>query len=207
VIRIPTSSRGSTAHSSDERERGGSQQRSLEVYFVERTVNWSGIAYPNEGWAWRVFGRPDVERLWDLVAHAVRLDEPDPVAAWKDHMARLVARAGALNERRFDAVRFLGPGTELTVGLLPASQWVAAEFETVDGRRYIPNIPTEEVATTPDPARTEGTVRATRPFSPTGGVIVEGLRMRPATSRTAPDYRWASLKATAATSRASTRIS
>lgn len=153
-------------------------QRGIEIVFGERTINWTGIAYPNEGWARKVFGEPDVERLWDLVTRAVRLDEPDPVAAWKDHMARLVRRANMLNERRFDAVRFRGPGTDLTVGMLPASRWVAAEFETVDGRRYIPNIPTEEVATTPDPRRTEGNVQATRPFSPTSGVVVEGLELR-----------------------------
>jgi aminopeptidase len=153
-------------------------ERSLDIIFRERTVNWTGVAYPNEGWARKVFGEPAVDRLWDLVTRAVRLDEPDPVAAWKDHMARLVDRAEALNERRFDAVRFRGPGTDLSIGLLPASRWIAAEFETVDGRRYVPNMPTEEVAATPDPTRAEGTVRATRPFSPTSGVVVEGLELK-----------------------------
>jgi len=153
-------------------------KRGADVIFNLRTINWSGMAYPNEGWATKIFGEPDVERLWALVATAVRLDEPDPVAAWKEHMARLTERAGALNDRRFDAVRLRGPGTDLTVGLLPASRWNAAEFETVDGHRFVPNIPTEEVFTTPDPTRTEGTVRATRPFSPSGGVVVEGLELR-----------------------------
>ena len=92
----------------------------------ERLVNWSIVAYPNEGWARTVFGEPDVERLWDALGKAVRLDEPDPVAAWNEHMDRLVARAAALNERRFDAIHFSGPGTDLTVGLLPGSIWKAA---------------------------------------------------------------------------------
>jgi aminopeptidase len=153
-------------------------KRSADIIFNQRTVNWSGVAYPNHGWARKVFGEPDVERLWELVARAVRLDEPDPVAAWKAHLGRLLARAALLNERRLDAIRFQGPGTDLTVGLLPASKWNAAEFETADGHRFVPNIPTEEVFTTPDPARTEGTVRATRPFSPAGGVVVEGLELR-----------------------------
>lgn len=81
----------------------------------ERLVNWTGVAFPNEGWARTVFGEPDVERLWDAVAFAVRLDEPDPVAAWDEHVRNLTARAAELNERRFDAVRFRGPGSDLTV--------------------------------------------------------------------------------------------
>jgi aminopeptidase len=153
-------------------------ERYLEIIVRERTSNWCGIAYPNPGWAERVFGEPDVERLWELVAHAVRLDEPDPVAAWRAHIDRLVARAAQLDERGFDAVRFRGPGTDLTVGLLPASRWLSAQTETVDGRPYVPNLPTEEVFTTPDPARTAGTVRATLPFSPIPGTLVEGLELR-----------------------------
>jgi len=143
----------------------------------ERLVNWSIVAYPNEGWARTVFGEPDVERLWDALARAVRLDEPDPVAAWHDHMDRLVARAAALNERRFDALHFSGPGTDLTVGLLPGSIWKAAAFETSWGRRHIPNMPTEEVYTTPDYRRTEGVVRSTKPLGLVG-TIVRDLEMR-----------------------------
>jgi aminopeptidase len=154
------------------------QQRYLEAIFYDRTINWCGVAYPNEGWAELVLGEPDVERLWELVAHAVRLDEPDPVAAWQEHIERLKTRAALLNERGFDVVRFRGPGTELEVGLLGASRWHAAEGETADGRRYVPNMPTEEVFTTPDPSRTQGTVRATRAFSPVPGAMVEGLELR-----------------------------
>jgi aminopeptidase len=153
-------------------------QRSLAVLFSERTVNWSVVAYPNEGWARKVFGEPDVERLWDLVARAVRLDEPDPVSAWKEHVTRLLERARLLEEHALDAVRFRGPGTDLTIGLLPGSRWTAGQGETVDGRTFVPNVPTEEVFTSPDPARTEGTVRATRPFSPAPGVVVDGLELR-----------------------------
>ena len=153
-------------------------RRSAEVIFRARTINWAGVAYPTEGWAQRIFGTPDVERLWQLVAHAVRLEEPDPVAAWKDHIETLERRAAALNDRDFDAVRFRGPGTDLTVGLFPQSKWLTAGFETVDGHPFIPNLPTEEVFTTPDPARTDGTVRATKPFSPVPGIEVEGLELR-----------------------------
>ena len=81
--------------------------------------NWCVIAWPNEGWAKTVFGEPDVERLWEAIGHAIRLDEDDPVAAWKEHVEKLQRRADALNGGGFDAVRFRGPGTDLTIGLLP----------------------------------------------------------------------------------------
>ena len=153
-------------------------KRYAEIIFDLRTVNWCGVAYPNEGWARSVFGEPDLERLWDLVARAVRLDEADPVAAWQAHLARLADRAARLNERNFDAVRFCGPDTDLTIGLLAGSRWNTAEFTTADGHAYVPNLPTEEVFTTPDPSRTEGVVRATRPFAPLPGTIVDGLELR-----------------------------
>jgi aminopeptidase len=145
----------------------------------ERTVAWAIVAYPNEGWAEAVFGEPDVDRLWDAVARATRLYEDDPVAVWWQHLDRLSARAAALNELRFDALRYTGPGTDLTVGLLPGSRWMSAGFETAWGQRHIPNLPTEEVFTTPDRRRTEGRVRSTRPLVlETEGVIVNDLAIR-----------------------------
>jgi aminopeptidase len=136
-----------------------------------RQVNWTIVAYPNEGWAETVYGEPDVERLWTEVARTVRLDEPDPVAAWEEHVQRLESRARSLNERRFDAVRFRGPGTDLTVGLNPTSRWHSASTETSFGRRHVPNVPTEEVFTTPDYRRTTGTVRSTMPLALPGNII------------------------------------
>ena len=133
-----------------------------------RRFNWSIVSAPNAGWATQVFGEPDVERLWDAVATATRLDEPDPVAAWHAHTERLKARADGLEAHGFDAVRFRGPGTDLTVGLLPSSRWICATFETETGIEHIPNLPTEEVFTTPDWRRTEGVVRSTLPLVAAG---------------------------------------
>jgi aminopeptidase len=138
--------------------------------------NWSIVACPNEGWATTVFGEPHVERLWDAVATTVRLDEPDPVAAWREHLRKLVQRAEALNRRRFDALRYRGPGTDLTIGLHPDSTWIAASDE-VRGIEFVPNMPTEEVFTTPDARRADGTVRATYPLQ-IQGTIVRGLEVR-----------------------------
>ncbi|HLG07942.1 MAG TPA: aminopeptidase [Gaiellaceae bacterium] len=142
-----------------------------------RRFNWAIVSAPNAGWATQVFGEPDVERLWDAVAAATRLDEPDPVAAWRAHTERLKTRAAALEEHRFDAVRFRGPGTDLTVGLVPSSHWMCATFETETGIEHIPNLPTEEVFTTPDWRRTEGVVRSTAPLV-TAGTRVSDLEVR-----------------------------
>jgi aminopeptidase len=142
-----------------------------------RHVNWTIVAAPNSGWATQVFGEPDVERLWNAVARATRLDEPDPVAAWRTHTETLQARADALNRSGFDAIRFHGPGTDLTVGLIPEASWLCATFETAKGIPHIPNMPTEEVFTTPDWRRADGTVRSTRPLV-AGGTRVSGLEVR-----------------------------
>jgi aminopeptidase len=143
-----------------------------------RLVNWVIVPAPNEGWAATVLGEPDVERLWDAVATTMRLDEDDPVAAWRLHAANLQTRADILNERRFDAVRFRGPGTDLVVGLLEASRWGCATFTTESGIEHIPNLPTEEVFTTPDLRRTEGVVRSTYPLVVPGiAALVEGLAL------------------------------
>jgi aminopeptidase len=140
-------------------------------------VAWTLIGCPTEGWADAVLGDPDLERLWEAVGHCVRLDEDDPVEAWRAHIARLRARAATLNERRFDALRYRGPGTELTVGLRPDSHWDSGGGTTVFGQWHVANIPTEEVFTTPDPVRTDGTVRSTRPLT-IGGAVVSGLEVR-----------------------------
>ena len=154
---------------------GKARPKDLTAFWLrlvnERLVNWTIVACPTEGWAGRIFGEPDVERLWDAVATTVRLDEQDPVSAWTEHVAKLKARAAALNERRFDAIRYRGPGTDLTVGLLPESRWLGADEETAWGRRHCANLPTEEVFTTPDRRRADGTIRSSRPLALNGSVV------------------------------------
>jgi aminopeptidase len=152
------------------------REASLQQH-VEERVAWSLIGAPTAGWAQAVFGEPDIERLWDAIAYTVRLDEPDPVAAWRDHIARLQERARALNERRFDQIHFRGPGTDLRVGLLPDSHWESASGETVFGQSHVPNLPTEEVFATPDRRRAEGVVRSTQPLA-IDGTIVNDLELR-----------------------------
>jgi aminopeptidase len=145
-------------------------------HHADNSVNWCGIGAPNAGWAQQVLGEPDVERLWELVATCFRLDEDDPVAAWREHLARLDARGKALTDMKPDALHYRGPGTELTVGLLPSAKWASAGFTTADGIHYVANMPTEEIFTSPDARRADGTIRSTMPLS-FSGQLIRGLEL------------------------------
>lgn len=143
-----------------------------------RSVSWTIVACPNEGWAEAVLGEPDVDRLWDAVARATRLYEDDPVAAWQEHIARLSQRVQAMNSRGFDLLHFEGEGTDLQIGLHRDGRWVSAGFETAAGIPHVPNLPTEEVFSTPDFRRVQGTVSATRPLQLSAeGVTVKDLQV------------------------------
>ena len=145
------------------------------------TTNWTIVPCPTVGWAQQVY--PDLDpdaalaRLWEQVIHVCRLDEDDPVAAWTARLDDLITAANRLTARRFSELHLEGPGTDLHVGLLPTSTWICASFDTVDGIRHMPNLPSEEVFSAPDPQRVDGVVAATKPLD-LGGTIVEGLRVR-----------------------------
>jgi aminopeptidase len=139
-------------------------------------VAWAVVAAPNAGWAESIFGTPDVGRLWQSVALATRLDEDDPVVSWREHLAKLAHRRDLLNERGFDRMHFRGPGTDLVVGLAPRSHWVTAEHTNDAGTAFVANLPTEEVYTSPDWRRADGTLSTTAPFFlQQMNVLVDGL--------------------------------
>ena len=144
------------------------------------TTSWNIVPVPTRSWAELVY--PDLEReaafvqLWEDVAHVCRLDEDDPAEAWIERSKSLKAHAQRLTERRYDALRLHGPGTDLTIGLFASAHWAAGDLETVDGRRHTPNIPTEEVFGTPDPQRVDGHVSATMPLELSGSII-ENIRV------------------------------
>jgi aminopeptidase len=144
----------------------------------DRTTNWTIGPCPTPGWAALVHPglEPDaaLAKLWEQIVHVCRLDEADPVAAWRERMATLVGVTERLTAARFDAIHFEGPGTDLRVGLLPSSSWLSATFSTADGIPHVPNLPSEEVFTTPDPERVDGVVRATKPLQ-LAGATIEGL--------------------------------
>jgi aminopeptidase len=139
-------------------------------------VAWNIVAAPNAGWAEQVFGEPDIDRLWDAVSVAMRLDSDDVVAEWRAHADLLGRRAAALTELKLDAVRYHGGGTDLTAGLPSGAVWVGGGLTTERGVAYLPNLPTEEVFTSPDRRRADGVIRTTRPLVlPGAGVLVEDL--------------------------------
>ena len=147
----------------------------------ERTTNWTAAPCPTPEWARMVYPGLEtceaMDRLWSAVVHICRLDEPDPIQAWNERLDTLTATTLKLDELALDSLRFHGPGTDLTVGLLPSGKWCAARFETLDGIIHAPNIPTEEVFTTPDPERVDGYVTSTKPLF-TSGTTVTGLKVR-----------------------------
>jgi aminopeptidase len=157
-------------------------QKETMTIVNDRTVNWTVIPAPTQAWADVVFpeaaGNGARAKLWSALEHVCRLDEADPIAAWQARTVRLQEVAARLTALDLDAVRLEGPGTDLTVGLFPSSRWLAAAQSTVDGIEHLPNVPTEEVFTTPDPARVDGTVRSTRPLALLDGTVIRGLEVR-----------------------------
>ncbi len=140
------------------------------------SVVWNIVAAPNPGWAEQVFGEPDVDRLWDAVSVAMRLDADDVVGEWRAHAERLGRQGATLTALELDAVRYHGGGTDLTAGLPEGAVWVGGGLTTAAGVTYLPNLPTEEVFTSPDRRRADGVIRTTRPLVMPGvGVLVEDL--------------------------------
>ncbi len=149
-------------------------------------TNWTVVAAAGAAWAARVFAdlppAERVPRLWDAIAEMCRLDRPDPVAAWEAHLEALVARRDHLNRRRFTALRYRGPGTDLTVGLPDGHLWVSGRSTSRRGIEFAPNLPTEEVFTMPHKARVDGVVRSTKPLS-YGNSLVEDFSLTFAAGR------------------------
>jgi aminopeptidase len=148
---------------------------------MERTMNWTVGPCPTPEWAALVYPELDppaaLERLWQQIRHVCRLDEPDPVAAWTNRIDELVSICDRLASLGLDSLRFEGPGTDLRVGLFGSGTWQAGRFTTVDGLGHHPNIPTEEVFTSPDPERVDGVVSATKPLY-VSGALITGLKVR-----------------------------
>jgi aminopeptidase len=155
--------------------------KETSILVEKRLNNWCVVPCPTAGWAAIVHPELDVgaalERLWDEIAHVCRLADGDPVAAWEARFMQIESVAARLDGLALDAVRLEGPGTSLTVGLLPESKWLGARMSTIDGIVHAANIPTEEVFTTPDPERVDGVVTSTKPLFVSGG-MVHGLRVR-----------------------------
>jgi aminopeptidase len=147
----------------------------------QRSLNWTIVPCVTPAWARLV--HPDLDpdtavaRLTEQLVHVLRLDEEDPIASWRHRADTLIGVAERLTARGFDALHYSGPGTELTVGLLSGIRWMAARFQTAEGIEHMPNLPTEEVFTCPDPARVDGRVTASKPLVLIDGTVVRDLRI------------------------------
>ena len=141
-------------------------------------TNWAIVAAASTAWAEKIFpGVPAneaVSRLWDAIARMCRLDAPDPLAAWETHLGNLAARAEYLNARRYTALKYTGPGTDLMLGLPEGHIWVSGRSESRNGILFTANLPTEEVFTIAHKDRVDGTVRASKPLS-YGSTLIDGF--------------------------------
>lgn len=140
-------------------------------------INWSVVSSPTKEWAMKVFPglgeKEAIEQLWQAIFQICRIDQPDPVAAWAGHIADLKKRSTYLNAKRYNALLYKAPGTDLTVGLPERHCWLAAQMRAENGIECIVNMPTEEVFTMPHRDRVDGTVRASRPLVIAGNIVEE----------------------------------
>ncbi|HEY8593978.1 MAG TPA: aminopeptidase, partial [Devosiaceae bacterium] len=144
-------------------------------------INWNIVSYPSAAWARVVFPDDPEEMAVSKLAHAIfaasRVDRDDPIAAWAEHNGVLRQRRDWLNGHRFSALHYTGPGTDLTIGLADNHSWQGGESKAKNGITCNPNIPTEEVFTTPHAMRVEGHVRSTKPLSH-NGTLIENIEVR-----------------------------
>ncbi|WEK50124.1 MAG: aminopeptidase [Candidatus Kaistia colombiensis] len=144
-------------------------------------INWTIASFASPAWARAVFPNETEEvavaKLWDAIFAASRVDLVDPVAAWGEHNKALHARTKLLNDKRYSALRFVGPGTDLTVGLADDHEWEGGASTAKNGIVCNPNIPSEEVFTTPHKNRVSGHVTSTKPLS-YQGTLIEDISVR-----------------------------
>lgn len=155
------------------------KQKPLQKYTMNNLVKWTLGLVPSQAWADAVFpGDPQgLEKLTEAVCRACRLDQADPVEAWREHDANLKQHEAWLNDMQFDRLHYQGPGTDLWVGLVDGHSWVGGSSPMPGGDRFMANIPTEEIFTMPDKYRVDGRLRATKPLN-VRGKIVDGMEFR-----------------------------
>ena len=164
-------------------ERVGSMQKThlqnyspIGVEISRNAVNWCVVASASPAWAAKIF--PDLEpedaeeKLWKALFETTRADQPDPVAAWMEHIQNLTKRGKYMQAKKYSALHYKAPGTDLTLGLPKGHRWISARMPAENGVEFTANMPTEEVFTLPDRHRADGTVAATFPLS-YGGSLIE----------------------------------
>jgi aminopeptidase len=148
---------------------------------TRHAINWTIVASATPAWAAAMFPEETPEaalaKLWDAIFATSRIDAADPVSAWKQHDVSLQRRAAILNEKRYSWLQYKGPGTDFRVGLADDHLWLGGGTTAGNGLYCIPNMPTEEIFTTPHKDRAEGVVTATKPLSHQG-TMIEGIQVR-----------------------------
>ncbi len=143
-------------------------------------INWTIVAAATPAWAKLVFPQlPEeqaVAQLWEAIFRTTRIDVPDPVSTWRTHGAQLQSRVKLLNDARFSALKYTGPGTDLTIGLADGHLWCGGGSTAKNGIFGFPNMPTEEVFTTPHKDRVDGVVKSTKPLS-YQGTLIDGIQV------------------------------
>lgn len=160
--------------------------RPFREHISRNQTNWAVVAAASAGWAARVFpqlpGEQATSRLWEEIGRLCRLDAPDPMAAWEAHLAALERRARYLNTRKYSALKYSGPGTDLTLGLPDGHIWVSGRTASRAGIPFTANLPTEEVFSIAHRDRVDGWVRSSKPLS-YGGTLIDGFSLRFARGR------------------------
>lgn len=142
-------------------------------------VSWTVVAAAGKQWAAKVF--PDlpeeeqVDALWDQIFKTTRVYEEDPVLAWKKHDEKLAKKAEELNQEQFSALHYTAPGTDIIIGLPKNHLWEGAGSYNARGKKFMANMPTEEVFTAPDSHRVDGYISSTKPLS-YAGTIISGMK-------------------------------
>jgi aminopeptidase len=149
--------------------------RPFSVYVARDALNWLIAGYPTASWAAKVFPQIPADQresqLWAAIFEVCRISQPDPIAAWESHLAKLAARTAYLNRKQYLSLHYTAPGTDLTVGLPERHAWVSGRTKTPSGIEFTANIPTEEVFTLPHKDRIAGIVHASKPLSYSGFLI------------------------------------
>jgi aminopeptidase len=162
------------------RARSKAYKPAIEL-ITTSAINWCVVSCATPAWARNVFPAlaPDkaLEALWQAIFKCTRADLADPVAAWAAHSAKLKERTDFLNAKRFSALKYTGPGTDFTLGLVQGHQWKGGAGKAKNGVIFNANVPTEEVFTMPHRERVDGIVRATKPLS-YQGTFIDGIRVR-----------------------------
>ena len=154
------------------------EMRPFREQIARNATNWAVVAAASAGWAEKIFpGVPineAIARLWQAIARMCRLDAPDPLATWETHLGNLAARSEYLNTKRYSALKYTGPGTDLTLGLPEGHIWVSGRSASRNGIPFTANLPTEEVFTIAHKDRVDGIVRASKPLS-YGSTLIDGF--------------------------------